>query len=343
MHSSRLLTALIAVAAGTVLSPAFAGAAGGPIIPVAADGTIGIESPDGQSRYVTLDGDGSIVAKIDKGSGEVVSVRPVRDPAGGYFGIPQVAGDGSAAGLSADGRRLVLIRIGPVNEARLLVLGTGRRLRILNRITLKGQYSFDAISPDGRTAYVVEYPRPFRYDRYRVLKLDLKSGRLAQKPIADEDVGIEEEEEGAGGVAGEMRGTALSRVGSEDGRWAYTLYDGGGDVPFIHALDTVGDKAVCVFLPQLEDLDGREIAKASIATGPEPGTISVIGREDQGSPELARVDTTTFAVTAPVPEGDESGSGLTAPLILAGLALAGSGFGLFLVRRHRRTAARAAI
>ena len=110
-----------------------------------------------------------------------------------------------------------------------------------------------------------------------------------------------------------------------------------------NALDTVGDKAVCVFLPQLEDLDGREIAKASIATGPEPGTISVIGREDQGSPELARVDTTTFAVTAPVPEGDESGSGLTAPLILAGLALAGFGFGLFLVRRHRRTAARAAI
>ena len=192
------------------------------------------------------------------------------------------------------------------------------------------------------------WPEKWPAEKLRARKEAIGSASFARgyllRPIADEDVGIEEEEEeGAGGVAGEMRGTALSRVGSEDGRWAYTLYDGGGDVPFIHALDTVGDKAVCVFLPQLEDLDGREIAKASIATGPEPGTISVIGREDQGSPELARVDTTTFAVTAPVPEGDESGSGLTAPLILGGLALAGSGFGLFLVRRHRRTAARAAI
>ena len=58
-----------------------------------------------------------------------------------------------------------------------------------------------------------------------------------------------------------MRGLALSRVSSEDGRWAYTLYDGGGDVPFIHALDTVGDKAVCIFMPQLEELEHKQIAQ----------------------------------------------------------------------------------
>ena len=177
------------------------------------------------------------------------------------FGIPQVAADGSPSGLSADGKTLVLIRsFGPINRASLVVLGTNR-LHVKNRIELKGQYSFDAIAPDGRHAYVVEYPDPFRYDRYRVLKLDLKTGHLAKHPITDEDVGLDEEEEEAGRRRGRDARTALSRVSSEDGRWAYTLYDGGGDVPFIHALDTVGDKAVCVFMPQLEELEHKQIAQ----------------------------------------------------------------------------------
>jgi hypothetical protein len=337
MKPFRLLALfVVASAAVAAAAPSSAAAAGGPIITTAVPGDTGIESADGQFRYVTLDGDGSIVASVIEGTGEVDASTPIDDPDGGYFGIPQVALDGSASGLSADGGTLVLIRsAGPIDQAKLIVLGTNK-LRILNRITLKGQYSFDAISPDGRTAYVVEYPRRFRYDRYRVLKLDLQTGRLAKDPITDEDVGLEEEGEEAGGVEGEMRGLALSRVSSDDGRWAYTLYDGGGDTPFIHALDTVGDKAVCIFMPQLDGVERKQIAKASIATGPEPGTISVIGREDHESSELARVDTTSFAVTTPASEVSESGAGMTAPLILAGTALAGLGLGAVLLLRRRR-------
>jgi hypothetical protein len=37
---------------------------------------------------------------------------------------------------------------------------------------------------------------------------------------------------------------------SADGRWAYTLYDGAGATPFVHALDTVARSAHCI------DLDG---------------------------------------------------------------------------------------
>ncbi|HET6831741.1 MAG TPA: hypothetical protein VFH44_10375 [Solirubrobacterales bacterium] len=237
-----------------------------------------------------------------------------------------------------DAWTLVLIRsAGPINQAKLIVLGTNK-LAIKNRIELKGQYSFDAISPDGRTAYVVEYPQPLRYDRYRVLKLDLQTGRLAKEPVADEDVGLDEEAEdegGKGAVEGEMRGLALSRVDSGDGRWAYTLYDGGGDVPFIHALDTVGDRAVCIFMPQLEGLGRREIAKATISDGAETGTLTVVGRDGR---ELARVDTATFAVTTPTDEVSESGAGMTAPLILAGAAaLPALGLGAILIGRRRRT------
>ena len=336
MKPFRLLALfVVASAAVAAAAPSSAAAAGGPILVTAVPDGEGIESPDGQYRYATVSAGGTAAVRVDIGTGEFDSAY-ISNSEDSPFGVPQVAGDGSASGLSADGSTLVLIRsFGPIDRAQFVVLGTNR-LHVKKRIGLEGQYSFDAISPDGRTAYVVEYPKPFQYDRYRVLKLDLRTGRLAKDPITDEDVGLEEEEEEAGGVEGEMRGLALSRVESDDGRWAYTLYDGGGDTPFIHALDTVGDKAVCIFMPQLDDLERKQIAKASITTGPEPGTISVVGREDHESSELARVDTTSFAVTTPASEVSESGAGLTAPLILAGAALAGLGLGAMLLVRRRR-------
>lgn len=336
MHPIRLLAlSVLITAAIAAAAPSSAAAAGGPIITTAVPGGTGIESPDGQLRYVTLDGDGTIVARVVEGTGEVDAASPIDDPDGGYFGIPQVASDGSASGLSADGGTLVLIRsAGPINQAKLIVLGTNK-LRIRERIELDGQYSFDAISPDGRTAYVVEYPRRFLYDRYRVLKLDLRTGRLATEPVADEDVGLDEEAEeaegGKGAVEGEMRGLALSRVDSGDGRWAYTLYDGGGDVPFIHALDTVGDRAVCIFMPELEDLGRREIGGATLSEGPEAETLSVVGRDGE---ELARVDTGTFAVTTPGDEVSESGSAVPLPLAIA-VALVVIAAGSIAVLRRR--------
>jgi hypothetical protein len=338
MKPIRTLALLVLTTVALAAAPSAAVGAGGPILPVAVPGGEGIESPDGKVRYVTLDGDGTIVASVIKETGEIDASTPVNDPYGGYFGVPQVAADRSPAGLSADGGTMVLIRsFGPINQAKLLVLGTNK-LRVQNRIELNGQYSFDAISPDGRTAYVVEYPQPFRYDRYRVLKLNLKSGHLSKEPIVDTDVGLlEEADEEGKGAEGLMRGLALSRVSSDDGRWAYTLYDGGGDIPFIHALDTVGDRAVCIFMPQLQDLDRKQIAKATIATGSEPGTISVVGRANLESFELAQVDTTSFAVTTPAEEVSESGTGVSAPLIV-GLAVAGLALCAFALRRRRRGA-----
>jgi hypothetical protein len=334
MQPVRVFALLVLATTVAVATPPSASGSGGPILPLAATGNEGVESADGQYRYVVLDGKGSIAAKIAEGTGEIDAAVPIRDPYDGLFGFPQVAADSSVSGLSADGGTLVLIRsAGPIDLGRLVVLGTGG-LRIKNRIELKGQFSFDAISPDGRTAYVVEYPRPFRYDRYRVLKLNLRSGHLAKTPITDEDVGLDEDEEEQG-VEGEMRGLALSRVESDDGRWAYTLYDGAGDIPFIHALDTVGDRAVCIFMPTLEALTRTEIAKATIEPGPEPGTISVLGRDHLERPELARVDTATFAVTTPQAEVSESGSILPESLLIV-LALTAVGIGSIAILRRRR-------
>jgi hypothetical protein len=48
-----------------------------------------------------------------------------------------------------------------------------------------------------------------------------------------------------------MRGQPLSRATGSSGRWAYTLYDGAGAEPFIHALDTTGRTARCIDLAAL--------------------------------------------------------------------------------------------
>jgi hypothetical protein len=49
-----------------------------------------------------------------------------------------------------------------------------------------------------------------------------------------------------------MRGNPISRALSPDGRWAYTLYDGGGGTPFVHALDTSRRTARCIDLGALK-------------------------------------------------------------------------------------------
>src|SRR5256885_5593045 len=47
-------------------------------------------------------------------------------------------------------------------------------------------------------------------------------------------------------AADPMRGVPVARVTGDHGRWAYTLYASGK--PFVHALDTVARRAVCVDL-----------------------------------------------------------------------------------------------
>ena len=139
MLSSRLLVAtLFALIAGTAvaaLCPASAAAAGGPILVTGIPDGAGIESPDGHYRYATVSASGTSVVRVVKGSGEIDSMAYLSGSDDESFAIPQVASDGSASGLAADGGTLVLIRtFGPINQAKFVVVGTNR-LHVENRIT----------------------------------------------------------------------------------------------------------------------------------------------------------------------------------------------------------------
>ena len=153
----------------------------------------------------------------------------------GLYGIPSPA-FGAAGGLSGDGRTLVVEQLGsrggfPRPVSRFVVLAV-RGLRPLRSIVLRGDYSFDALSPNADRLYLTEH---LDQVSYRVRTFDLATGHLRRASVADyRDAGTT------------MRGWPAARASS--GSWAFTLYVGGTRT-FVHALDTVHERAVCIFLP----------------------------------------------------------------------------------------------
>jgi hypothetical protein len=237
MRRTIFLAPVFVAALVAALVPAAAGADGLPVLGVDV-GSSGVASGPEGARYVTIPaGSRTIVERVAQDGGQVLASRSLP----GTFTIPAVAYDGSAGGLSADATTLVLIEPRtsfPRATTRLLVLGSDS-LRPRRFVKLKGDFSFDAVSPDGSWLYLIHYVAPNDPTRYLVQAYDLRRGRLLKAPITDPHEPGEK-----------MRGNPLSRAMSSDGRWAYTVYDGAGATPFVHALDTVARSARCI------DLDG---------------------------------------------------------------------------------------
>jgi hypothetical protein len=269
MRRAFLLTAL-----GLLATAPAATAAGGPVSPV--QGGVGVSAPGGAERYVAVAaGAGrTVVMRISKADASVRRSR-VLD---GSFGIPAVTYDGVNTGLSADRGTLVVAQgfnRFPVRRTKLRVLDAGT-LRTRRSIDLPGMVTVDAVSPTGRWMYLVDY-RDGNATQYDVRAYDLERGRLLSKPVVDP----REPEE-------KLQGIPLTRVESQDGRWAYTLYS--GEESFIHALDTEGRTAVCIDLPRLrvEDLADVKLALGS-------GALVV---KRAGTP-IANVDLKDFKVSEP--------------------------------------------
>ncbi len=221
----------------------------------------------------------------------------------GSWYLPAVASDGSAAGY-ADGRLVLTTspRRYPPKRTGFAILDTRLHLRhpdrgksaprhAITRFSLRGAWGFDAISPDAATMYLIHnfFDRR-RRGRYEVRALDLGSGSLLQHPIVDPEEPNEP-----------MQGSPVSRVAGADGRWAYTLYTGSKET-FLHALDTVHGRAVCVDLPQLDDLSLREPFQLRLALSADGSEILVHSRDTKDAPDgtLLAIDTESFDVREPV-------------------------------------------
>ena len=273
----RLLLVCCGVALAT---PASASAAGGPISPQ--QGGAGVAAPGGDIAYVAVGArNRTVIESVRRAGGAVDRYTSLS----GSFGVPAVAYDGSATGLSADGRTLVLsggVGRFPVLRTRLVVLDA-LHLRVRARVALPGWFNVDAISPTGRWLYLIHYPSARNTNRYEVRAYDLPNHRLLPKPVIDP----REPDEA-------MQGLPVTRAMSADGRWAYTLYDRGGVAPFIHALDTERRAAACVDLPGLAGVD---VSAMRLVVAPGGNSLRVGGPNGA----VAVVDTRTFAVRPPPP------------------------------------------
>jgi hypothetical protein len=307
-----------------LMVPAGALASGGPVFPI--QGGTGVATPGGSDTFIARDaGADTVVQRVNR-SGGVDRSRIIR----GHYGIPGAALDGSATGLSADGRTLVLAQITrtyPAARTRLRVLdGDGLVPRV--PIVLAGAFTVDAVSPDGHWLYLIHYRSPRNAD-YEVRAYDLQQDTLVAKPVVDPREPDEK-----------MQGIAATRIMSPDGRWAYTLYDRSPEAPFIHALDTRNRTAACVDLPSLKGASDVLGMRLSL----EGGALSVTSSRTA----LAVVNTRTFAVHvpsaltvraptrshAPAHAGDEGGGGF--PWELVALPLAAVLVMLAVVTRRRR-------
>jgi hypothetical protein len=286
---------MLAAVALLALVPASAAADG---LPAVGSDASPLATPRGELEYTT--------ERAGAGTRLVESARyggPLRRRRlAGSFSIPAVAYDGSPSGLSADGRTLVLISPRtryPRRQTSFAVVDV-RRLRMRRVIRLRGDFSFDALSPHGRLMYLIEYSRR-NFANYAVRAYDLHARRLFRAPVVDPD------EEGE-----PMTGVPVTRVGGADGRWAYTLYDSSPH-PFVHALDTERRRAVCIDLDHLRR--GRWGATLRLR-GPRLDVVARAGKV------LEAIDTRTHRlIRRTAPPAEDAGSSWPAMAAPAAAAL----------------------
>ena len=267
------------IAAVALVAPTATAAADGLPLPVE-ESAGGVLSHDRSSRYLSVTLGDRTAVLAQRAGGVVTSRVDLR----GRFGIPLVAYDSTAGGVSADGRTLVLIRPRarfPRQETTFAVMRTTPRLRLRRIVRLPGDFSYDALSPDGRSLFLINYLSPQDPTKYRVRVYDLARNRLDPRAVVDP-----REPPDA------MNGFPVTRVSSPDGRWAYTLYDGAGKHPFIHALDTRDRKAVCI------DLEGPAFAAGTNAYDLRLAVAGRGARLDVRRKDalVATVETQTFRV-----------------------------------------------
>jgi hypothetical protein len=267
------------VLAGLVL--AGAATAAGPA-PDVLRGTPGIAVAGG--AHVVATGRSGVattrVSLVRDRDGKVLASRTLQAP----LGVPAITFDGRLVeGSFAAGRRVVLASsiYDDALRSTFVVLDT-KTLRPVRTIVLPGSFAYDAVAPDGRRLYLLQFPGGVQGGvRYVVRSVDLRTGKLERGAIVDRTEPNER-----------MSGIALARAWSHDRAWAYTLYSGGTSHAFVHALNTRTRVARCIDLPW----------SGSAQSMLEGAVLRVRGRTltltDGGGAMLARIDTRTFSVQA---------------------------------------------
>ncbi len=172
------------------------------------------------------------------------------------FSIP---GRRTLAGVSPTGQWLALSR----RTARATLIATvgGVRGGLAQVERLDGEFEVETLSAEGTRLFLIQHlgrPKP---QRYVVRLYDVSRSTLRPQPLRDPT------------IRGLMTGYAWSGIASPNGRWLLTLYlDTARRHGFIHSLDLVRNRAVCIGLPTLH---GRfeSLKQYSLTLSPDGKTV----------------------------------------------------------------------
>ena len=180
----------------------------------------------------------------------------------GAWRLPAFASDPLPIGVSASRSTVVLVEDGATDGARttrfaVLHLPFKNPARIVD---IPGAFSYDAVSPDGSTVYVIEHLAAPPEGHYQVRAVDVASNTLKEGVIVDKTK-----------VGEAMAGWPVAQLRRDDGL-VLTLYRG-AEHPFIHALDTVHGFAVCIDLPASPGGGADAALDWGLAASPDGGTV----------------------------------------------------------------------
>jgi hypothetical protein len=293
-----LLAALAAAPAALADGPPQYAALGGP----------GVAAPNGPFNYVAVSvGPTRTMLERVGRDGSIWSWITYR----GSWGIPTLNYQ-QFGGLTRDGRTLFLQRTVFGSPTKFLVVDT-KKMNVRERITLHGNFSYDALSPDASKLYLIQRVDATNYSRYVVRAYDLRTQTLLPGRIADRTQ-----------KSWVMQGDPVTRAESPGGRWVYTLYMNYGGYPFIHALDTVRGVAHCIGIPWTST---DQSALWNVRLAVEGGKLDVHWRSGK---RWLVVDRATWRVS-PAP----GGFSWRWPALGGGLAAAASALLLLALLRRR--------
>jgi hypothetical protein len=126
------------------------------IAPFATQGGPGALAPDGSARFVAFAaGTGTRIERIDAHGGGTLRTLFVQ----GAWGIPVATYTNNGEGVSPDGSTLVLgdvVHTWPHARSSFLFIDP-QTLHIRHRLTLRGDFAFDALSPDASRLYLIQH------------------------------------------------------------------------------------------------------------------------------------------------------------------------------------------
>ena len=208
-----------------------------------------VASPDG-SVYYALEGSAPTTLRwTDAKTGRAITQLTLP----GAYAFANEAGP-APAGFSPNGRWLVLV--GETGAKSSFAIVDTSLVRLAAFAGVPGAFTYDAISDDGTSLYLIERITPEAARQlpgvnatygYRVRVYDVPAGKMSETLVVDVKLAAQTDGNNAETrIDGIMSGIYQSSVPSRDGRWNFSFYYNPSRGPFIHVLRLDSRSAFCI-------------------------------------------------------------------------------------------------